>query len=133
MNFKPNNTAELVTRYLKSARERLESADVLLSIGNHEDAISRAYYAILDAASAFLITKDVIPKSHSGAIKLFSLHFIKTGEVDQKYQKQFARIEKARIEADYTHLRTFERDEASAICKEAEEFVHMAEGKLFKR
>lgn len=126
MNFKPENACELIERYLSSARKRLESAEALLKIGNLEDSISRSYYAILDAATACLIKKDVVPKSYAGAIKLFSLHFIKTEEVDKKYQRQFAKIEKARIEADYTHLRSFTHEEASQILEEASEFVEMS-------
>lgn len=125
MNFRKQNTKHLIGVHLQKAAERLESARALLKIGNFEDSISRSYYAILDAATACLIKKDVIPQSHSGAIKLFSLHYIKPGIVDHKYQRQFARIEKARIEADYTHLRIFSEDETSEILADASEFVEM--------
>ncbi len=108
------------------AAERLESAETLFNIGNYEDAVSRAYYAVLDAATACLIKKDVVPHSHAGAIKLFNLHYIKPGLVDRKYQRQFARIEKARIEADYTHVREFTREEVQEIMSESHEFVEMA-------
>lgn len=130
MNYKPENVSELIERFLRNARERLESAEALLKINNFEDSISRSYYAILDAATACLVKKDVVPKSHAGAIKLFSLHYIKTGEVDKKYQRQFAKIEKARIEADYTHIREFSREESEEILSEAREFVEMAEKML---
>ena len=100
MNFQPKNAKHLIDVHMKKAHERLESAKALFDIGNFEDSISRSYYAILDAATACLIKVDVVPRSHSGAIKLFSLHYIKPAIVDQKYQRQFARIEKARIEAD---------------------------------
>lgn len=126
MNFKRNNVKHLVGVHLSKAKERLESAEVLLNIGNFEDSVSRSYYAVLDAATACLIKKDIVPKSHAGAIRLFSLHYIKPGIVDKKYQRQFAAIEKARIEADYTHLRTFTKEEASEILKHAREFVDMA-------
>lgn len=119
MNYKPQNAKELISRHLHHAMERLESAKALLKIDNYEDAI-------LDAATACLIAKDVVPKSHAGAMKLFSLHYIKSGEVENRYQKQFARIEKARIEADYTHLKKFSKEEAKEIYKEASEFVEMS-------
>ena len=130
MNFRKNNIKNLVARYLQQASERLESARALLKIENFGDSISRSYYAILDAASACLINKDVVPQSHSGAMKFFSLHYIKSGIVDKKYQRQFAKIEKARVEADYTHLRTFTGEEAKEILSEAEEFVAMANNLL---
>ena len=127
MNFKKENSKQLIDVYIQKARERLVSAKALLDIGNFEDSISRSYYAILDAASACLTRKDVVPQSHAGAIKLFSLHYIKPGTVDRKYQRQFAKIEKARIEADYTHLRIFTKIETAEILADADEFVNMAE------
>lgn len=126
MNFKQDNSKHLIETHLQKAFERLESAETLLSIGNFEDSISRSYYAILDAATACLIKKDIVPHSHAGAIKLFSFHYIKPGIVDQKHQRQFAKIEKARIEADYTHFRTFTKKETAEILSDAREFVEMA-------
>lgn len=126
MNYKPENVKALIESYLAEAAERLESANALIKIGNFKDSISRSYYAILDAATACLIKKDILPKSHSGAIKLFSMHYIKTGKVDAKYQMQFARIEKARLEADYTHTRRFTKEEAIEIYHEADQFIQMA-------
>lgn len=124
MNFKRDNAKHLIDVHIKKAEERLVSARTLLDIGNFEDSISRSYYAILDSATACLIKKDIVPHSHAGAIKLFSLHYIKPDIVEQKYQRQFAKIEKARIEADYTHLRTFTREEAAEILGEANQFFN---------
>jgi hypothetical protein len=127
MNYKPENSAMLIQTYLKQARERLESARVLLEIGNLGDSISRSYYALLDAATACLIKKDIVPKSHSGAIQLFSLHYIKSGLVDKEYLQFFTKIERARLDADYKHERVFSSDEAADALKEAIRFIDMAE------
>lgn len=127
MNYKPENATRLIQTYLKDAKERLESAKTLLDIENFGDSISRSYYAILDAATACLIKKDIVPKSHSGAIRLFSLHYIKPGLVDKEYLKFFTRIERARLDADYKHERTFTADEARETFEEAVKFVEMAE------
>ena len=51
---------------------------------------------------------------------------VNPGIVDQEYQRKFAKIEKARIEADYTHLRTFTKEESATILSEAKDFVAMA-------
>lgn len=126
MKFKEGNAKKLTRSHLEMAAQRLISAEALFNIGNYADAVSRVYYATLDAATACLIKKDVLPHSHAGAIKLFSLHHIKPGIVDRKHQRQFARIEKARIEADHTHLRTFTKEETSEILAQAHEFVEMA-------
>jgi len=54
--FKNKNLEKLIRDYLNSAKERIESAEQLLKIGNFRDSISRAYYAYLDAADALLLT-----------------------------------------------------------------------------
>jgi len=59
--------------------ERLRTAEAALQIGSYRDSISRSYYAFLDTATAALITKDLVPQSHAGAIRLFGLHFVKSG------------------------------------------------------
>lgn len=125
MNYTPGNNLKLRSRYLKMAYERLDSAGALLERGNLEDAISRSYYAILDAAGAALIMKDIIPQSHQGAIRLFGLHFIKTGKVSAEYGRLFKQIEKARLEADYTHEREFTFEEAEKVYQEAAKFVEI--------
>lgn len=130
MNYKPKNAKKLIATYLKQAEERIESSKVLLDIANFGDSISRSYYAILDAATACLIKKDIIPQSHSGAIRMFSLHYIKPGLVDQKYQKYFARIEKSRLEADYKHERIFTAEDAKEAYDQAKEFVDQVKGLL---
>ncbi len=113
--------------YLEAAKERLKSAKVLMDIGNYADSISRSYYAFLDATTTALTTKDLFPKSHTGAIELFSLHFIKTNLVDTKYIRWFKRIKKDREEADYKHEKKFTKEDAEETYYEAVEFVKMIE------
>lgn len=113
--------------YLKSARQKLKSAKVLLETGNYGDSISRSYYAFLDAATAVLIIKDLLPKSHTGVIDLFSLHFIKTNLVETKYIKWFKRIKKDREDADYKHKKEFTKEDTEETYGEAEAFVKMIE------
>jgi len=113
--------------YLASAKERLKEAEILKGAKSFAGSVSRSYYAFLDAATAALITKDLFPKSHTGAIDLFSLHFIKPGLVETKYIKWFKRIKKYREDADYKHRIPFTSEDAEEVYREAEEFVGMVE------
>lgn len=112
------------------AKERLESAEILLKINNFSDSISRSYYAFLDAATAALISKNIAPQSHAGAIALFGKYFVKTKIVPEKYGRWFNKIQKARLEADYRHIKKFTKEEAEEALVEAQEFVKIIE-KLF--
>jgi uncharacterized protein (UPF0332 family) len=66
----------------------LRAAQLLLEQGLCEDAVSRAYYAVLHAAKAALITVGEQAKSHDGVRMLFGLRLVNTGILD----KAFARI-----------------------------------------
>ncbi len=124
------NLEKLIKDYLNSAKERIGSAKQLLKIGNFRDSVSRSYYAFLDAADALLLTKDIRPKSHAGSINQFSLHFIKTGEIDKKYIRWFRRLERARADADYEREKMFLKEDAQEALNEATEFIKMVENLL---
>lgn len=106
-----------------SAEERIESAKKLLEIKNFSDAVSRAYYSVLDIARAALILKGEMPKTHAGTIAKFNQNFIKSGEVDKKYGTLLSKLERARTEADYQFGVHFTKEETEETVKEAQKFV----------
>ena len=118
--------------YLQAAQDRLKEAKLLLEGGSYGGSVSRSYYAFLDAATAALLTKNTIPRSHAGVIDLFSLYFIKKGPIDTKFIRWFKRIKKDREDADYKHEKAFTQDDASETLQEAEEFVGVIK-KLFPK
>jgi len=69
---------------MKRADESMRAAHLLYENNFLNDAISRLYYFILYNVRALLLTKGLEPKSHEGALRLFSLHFIKAGIFDIK-------------------------------------------------
>ena len=118
---------EVAWRFLEGAHQRLRSAEVLLREGLYRDSVSRAFYAFLDAADGALATKRIAPKSHSGTVDLFSMHFVKNELVDRKYGRWFNKIRKVRLEADYSHERVFTEQEAAIALNQATEFVAAVE------
>ena len=126
MNFSEENRRALVAEYLASSEARLRAARILLDAQQWADAVSRAYYAVLDAATACLVQRDILPKSHEGTMTLFSQHYVKPGVVEARFADIFKRIRKARLEADYRHEQTLTREDAERACMQAAEFVAMA-------
>ena len=53
----PDNRRELIKYRLESAKERLNSAEVLLASKSYKDSIGRSYYAMFTAVRA-LLAKD---------------------------------------------------------------------------
>lgn len=96
-NKRANIAAELARcdQSLRAARVLID-ADLLL------DAESRLYYAAFHAAVALLLTESLQAKSHTGVGQLLGLHFVKTGRLDPDDARLFARLQKYRVEADYS-------------------------------
>lgn len=49
-----------------------------------------------------LLTKDLIPKTHSGTVNMLHQHFVQTGEFDTSQASFYSRLLQERIEEDYS-------------------------------
>lgn len=87
---------------LQRADTALAAADLLHKNDFVNDAISRLYYYLFHGIRALLLSKGIEPKSHEGALQLFSLHFVKSGIFSPENSHTFARLMKYRSEADYS-------------------------------
>lgn len=105
------------------AEKSLKSADVLFHSGFYEDAISRAYYAILHSAKASLILMDINVESHKAVRRLFSQHLIRTGKIADKYAKILSTEQDERLKADYDVLYSADKEDARECVSDAREFL----------
>lgn len=121
---------KIIIIYLSSAKERIETAGILFKEGKLRDAISKSYYAFLEAARAALLTRGKTAKTHSGTLTLFEMEFGKTKLIPSQFIKFYHKILKARMEADYKLLQKFSEEEAKEAIKMAEEFVSFIEKNL---
>jgi len=121
-----------VAAYVESAKEHLSAGKILFENNLYRDSVSRLYYAVYDTVCALLLTKGLAPKTHSGAIRLFALHFVKTGVISVKYSDLFTSIFVSREEADYTRRTTINKERTDEILKAASDFIKMAEKLLPK-
>jgi uncharacterized protein (UPF0332 family) len=103
--------------------EALREARVLLREGLFNGAISRAYYAAYHWASALLFTKGLEPRTHRGKIQLISLHFVKTGLLDDADAAHLSRLEDFRELGDYSADVTFTAEDAAGAVERAEAFI----------
>ena len=117
---------ERILAEMARSDESLKAAKNLLNDELFADSISRAYYAIFHAARAILLTKDIDPETHNGAISLFGLHFVKPGIIENKYGKIFNEAKDDRESSDYLIIRKFSKTEAQLRVNQATIFVSMA-------
>ena len=64
----PDNRTILMQHRLDSAKEKLESAKILLDNGNLKDSIGRSYYAMFTSVRALLARDGVDFSKHAGVI-----------------------------------------------------------------
>ena len=116
------NRDEVLGEWRRAART-LAAAELLVREGYPEDAVARAYYAILHGAKAALSAHDVIAESHSSVRGLFGKHLIRTGAIERTWSKQLAASLDDRLAADYDAATFFSTAEARRECRSARAFV----------
>jgi uncharacterized protein (UPF0332 family) len=115
-----------ITKYLERSHQALKTSKLVLEHGDYIAAVNRAYYAILHAASAMLVTKGLERSKHSGVIAAFRQHFVKAGVIEPEFSDFYGQAFDERNSADDDIAKiTFES--ASENLEHAERFVKRIE------
>ena len=112
----------VLAEWRRSARS-MGAADLLSREGYSEDAVSRAYSAILHAAKAALLVHDVAVASHAGLKRMFGQHLVRTGRIEKSWARYLARSSDDRLMADYDSGICFADEESRLECERAREFA----------
>lgn len=118
---------DLVQYRLSSAKERLESARLLLDAGQYKDSIGRSYYAIFTAVRAVLARDQVDFSKHAGVIAYFQREYIKSAIFDIKYSKILQRAFQIRNNCDYDDFFIVSKEDATEQYKNAVDMVQAIE------
>ena len=86
------------------------------------DTVSRAYYAILHAAKAALLTQNITPTNHQAARDLLNRYLIYQGNMERSWLDTFQNAMYSRLEADYNPLAQFNDRKAEDACRNATRF-----------
>lgn len=114
---------ENIRAELDRATEAIAAATLLYENGYISDGISRLYYFVLYHVRALLLSKDLEPRSHDGALRLLGLHFIRSGLMDKRFAQVFSMLMKFREEADYNPISIFAKEDFVTYKEEAEVFA----------
>jgi uncharacterized protein (UPF0332 family) len=112
-----------VKSLIERAKKYLRSAELLLNEGDYESSVSRTYYAMLYAAQAMLLTKNLSFSSHKGVISAFGEHFIKTGILPKELGRALNKAFEKRQIGDYEYTFMIAKGEAEEILGAGEKFV----------
>jgi uncharacterized protein (UPF0332 family) len=92
--------------FMRKADSSLRAARLLLDNGFSDEASSRAYYAMFDAARAGLLVANApveaeIARTHRGLVAAFGLHVVKIGMIAPEFGRSLAQAQQVRVIADY--------------------------------
>ena len=92
------NRVFLSKHRIEVAKERLQSARLLIDTGDYKAAANRSYYAAFSAMRAVLALDGLDFKRHSGVISEFRKSYIKTGVFDAELSPYHRLIERCATE-----------------------------------
>ena len=114
---------DVVLAEWRRSTQSLRAAELLSREDYREDAVSRAYYAILHAAKAALLVHDVTTASHAGVRRMFGRHLVHAGYIEGRWSSYLARGSDDRLMADYDTGVSFTAEESGLECQRAREFL----------
>ncbi|MEO8171571.1 MAG: HEPN domain-containing protein [Sediminibacterium sp.] len=122
-----SNKSQSIELKLAKAKSLLEEVGVLMEHHFYDTAINRLYYSCFHATKALLLTRDLVPKTHSGVIALLHQHFVQNGSFDFEQASFFSRLMQERIDDDYNDFVITNKDEVMEFVAPAKEYVRYVE------
>ena len=110
-------------KLLSLSREELEIAALLLEREHYRTCLSRSYYSVYYATQALLLSQNLDASTHKGTIRLFSQHFVKTGQFSSEWAKILSDAYELRQLSDYDADFTGTLAEAEMLLEKAKAFV----------
>jgi uncharacterized protein (UPF0332 family) len=91
---------------MRKAARSLDAARLLLDNSYTDEACSRAYYAMFDAARAALLVSSApveaeVARTHRGLMSAFSQHIVKPGRIAAEIGRTLGQAQHVRLFADY--------------------------------
>jgi uncharacterized protein (UPF0332 family) len=115
--------ADYIKYRFNRAKETFEEALLMANNGHWNTAINRLYYSCFYAVVALLLKRNLEAKTLEGVRNQFSLHFIKTGEIQPELGTFFSRLNDLRIKGDYGDLFNFGESDVKPLIEPVEKFI----------
>lgn len=112
---------------LTKAKLLLSEVSILQQYQLNATAINRIYYACFHATKALLLTKDLIPKTHSGVVSMLHKHFVLQKLFDETKAAFFSRLLQERIDDDYNDFISTDSETVKEFAEPAKEYINYIE------
>lgn len=118
---------ELCLYRIRTAKENLKSARILLDADEYKGANNRAYYAIYNAMNAIHALDGNAYKRHKDVIGNFNKNYVKTEIFPRELGRKICEAEEIRHASDYDDFYIASREEAERQIAVADEFIQRIE------
>lgn len=118
-----NKLTDYIEYRLNRAEGTLNDAKILALNGSWNSCVNRLYYACFYAASALMVNRDSIIKSHNGLRTLFFREYIATGLMDREFGKLYSDLADWRTEGDYADFVDYDEDSVKPMIEKTEAFI----------
>jgi uncharacterized protein (UPF0332 family) len=108
---------------LRKAEETLREMEHLMAEGLYKAVSKRSYNAMLSAATAALLNREVQSGTRQTIVSEFNDAFIKTGLLDGKFYQYFRRAFNSRAESDESSFTSVDVRQAQAQLMQVKEFI----------
>jgi uncharacterized protein (UPF0332 family) len=115
--------SEDLSQCIKKAEAYLANAKIIAATEFPSGAITSSYYCFFWLVRGLLADKDIVTKRHSAAREMFSLHYVKSGEIPERFKDDFATLFEYRQIADYDIDSDFPLAEINHLVELAENFL----------
>ena len=124
---------DLMLYRIRTAKENLRSARILLDAQEYKGANNRAYYAIFQAINAVHAIDGTAYKRHKDAMANFNKNYIKTEVFPREIGRKISEAEEIRHASDYDDFYIASKEEAERQVSVADEFIQLIEAYCNKR
>ncbi|MCS3940316.1 hypothetical protein GGP84_002968 [Salinibacter ruber] len=109
----------------EKSEQALSDAELLLENSSVEATVNRGYYAVFQVARAALLTKEESPNTHSGVIRRFGYHFVRTGQVPDEVGDTLTTAQSTGGRADYDAPADLDQEDAANLVDDARRFLEV--------
>jgi uncharacterized protein (UPF0332 family) len=124
---------KLIELWLEKAEDALASAELELKAEHTNFAVNRLYYACFYAVTALLLRDGKQFARHSAVKSEFVRSYIKTGQIDAKWNGFYQELFDDRQEGDYIPTAIFEQADVSSRLQKTNEFIALIRGLIAAR
>ncbi len=126
MGLTQEERAAIVQFKIEKANMAVEQLEPLAQMKYWDLIANRLYYAVYNAVSALLISKQQMAQTHAGLMRVFNMHFVKEGLFSREEGRLYSQLFSLRQTGDYGDQFFLTEEDVLPLIAPTKEFVAKA-------